>query len=110
MQLTRGLVRVLGEEHVAAHAAAVASRYPWVRMWTPVNEPLTTARFSGLYGHWHPHAFSEAAFLLMVVTQCRAVMLAMRAIRARIPGARLVQTEDIGKTFSTARLAQQAEY
>jgi len=21
----------------------------------PVNEPLTTARFSGLYGHWYPH-------------------------------------------------------
>ncbi len=97
-------------EKLAAHAAAVAARYPGVTMWTPVNEPLTTARFSGLYGHWHPHARDEGAFLRMVVTQCRAVMLAMRAIRARIPGARLVQTEDIGKTFSTVRLADQATY
>jgi hypothetical protein len=37
------------------YAARVAERYPWIEMWTPVNEPLTTARFSGLYGHWYPH-------------------------------------------------------
>jgi dTDP-4-dehydrorhamnose reductase len=30
------------------YAAAVASRYPWVRHFTPVNEPLTTARFSAM--------------------------------------------------------------
>ena len=35
---------------LAGHARAVAQRYPWVRDWTPVNEPLTTARFSALYG------------------------------------------------------------
>ena len=95
---------------LAAHAGRVAARYPWVRMWTPVNEPLTTARFSGLYGHWHPHACEEGAFLRMVATQCRAVLLAMRAIRASVPEAQLVQTEDIGKTFSTTRLADQATY
>lgn len=97
-------------EALAAHAGRVAARYPWVRMWTPVNEPLTTARFSGLYGHWHPHAGAEAAFLMMVAVQCRAVLLAMRAIRARVPDAQLVQTEDIGKAFSTNRMAYQAAY
>ena len=40
---------------LADYAAAVAERYPWVEDWTPVNEPLTTARFSALYGHWYPH-------------------------------------------------------
>ena len=40
---------------LAVHAAAVAQRYPWVRGWTPVNEILTTARFSALYGYWYPH-------------------------------------------------------
>ena len=38
-------------ELLARHAERVAARYPWVEMFTPVNEPLTTARFSGLYGH-----------------------------------------------------------
>jgi dTDP-4-dehydrorhamnose reductase len=34
----------------------------------------------------------------------------MRAIRQAIPGARLVQTEDLGKTFSTAPLRYQAAH
>ena len=95
---------------LAAHAARVAERYPWLTMWTPVNEPLTTARFSGLYGHWHPYHRDEASMLRMLVIECRAVLLSMRTIRAAIPGARLVQTEDIGRVFSTARLAYQAEH
>lgn len=96
-------------EGLADHAAAVAARYPWVEAWTPVNEPLTTARFAALYGHWHPHATTEAAFETMVLSQCRAVLLSMQAIRARIPGACLVQTEDLGRVFSTPRLQRQAD-
>ena len=42
-------------EKLARYAGAVARRYPWLTDFTPVNEPLTTARFSGLYGHWYPH-------------------------------------------------------
>lgn len=95
---------------LADHAGRVAARYPWVTRFTPVNEPLTTARFSGLYGHWYPHARSEAAFLRMVVAQCKATVLAMRAIRRINPRAQLVQTEDIGRTFSTPGLAGQAAY
>lgn len=94
---------------LATHAARAAARYSWVTAWTPVNEPLTTARFSGLYGHWHPYHRDEASMLRMLVIQSRAVLLSMRAIRRVIPGARLVQTEDIGRVFSTARLAYQAE-
>nr|MCU0635326.1 hypothetical protein [Gemmatimonadaceae bacterium] len=42
-------------EKLAEYAGAVAQRYPWISAWTPVNEPMVTARFSGLYGHWYPH-------------------------------------------------------
>ncbi|WP_206667357.1 hypothetical protein, partial [Salmonella enterica] len=35
---------------LAAFAGEVARRFPWVEDYTPVNEPLTTARFSALYG------------------------------------------------------------
>ena len=31
---------------LAAYASAVAERSPWVEEWTPVNEPLMTARFT----------------------------------------------------------------
>ncbi|SDA15516.1 dTDP-4-dehydrorhamnose reductase [Methylobacterium sp. UNC378MF] len=95
---------------LARYARQVAARYPWIDRFTPVNEPLTTARFAGLYGHWYPHRRSEGDFLRMVVNQCRAVLLAMRAIRTVTPGAQLIQTEDIGKTFSTPALADQAAY
>ena len=95
---------------LAQFAENAARRYPWVTEWTPVNEPLTTARFSGLYGHWYPHHCSEDSFLQMVANQCRAVLLAMRAVRRVIPRARLVQTEDLGRTFATSRLQYQADH
>lgn len=97
-------------ELLAGHAARVAERYPWIDLYTPVNEPLTTARFSALYGHWYPHEQSYAAFLRVLTHECRATVLAMRAIRAVNPGAGLVQTDDLGKTFSTPKLAYQAEH
>ncbi|HEY8381532.1 MAG TPA: family 1 glycosylhydrolase [Microvirga sp.] len=97
-------------ELLACHAERVARRYPWVEMFTPINEPLTTARFSGLYGHWHPHGRDYPTFLRALVTECRATVLAMRAIREVTPGARLVQTEDMGKVFSTPHLRYQADF
>lgn len=95
---------------LARHAAEAAQRYPWVRDWTPVNEPLTTARFSALYGHWHPHLKDERAFWLALLNQIDAVRLAMKAIRAVIPDARLVQTEDFGHTWATGPCAEQARH
>jgi len=93
---------------LARFAAAVAERYPWLEFYTPVNEPLTTARFSGLYGHWFPHAHAWRGFLRMLVNQVNGVRLAMRAIRKVNPHAKLVQTEDLGRTLGTPRLAYQA--
>jgi dTDP-4-dehydrorhamnose reductase len=97
-------------EKLAAYARAVAERYPWVEDYTPVNEPLTTARFSGLYGHWYPHGRDGLTFARALLTQLRGVVLAMRAVRGVNPSARLVQTEDLGRTFSTPRLSYQADF
>ncbi len=97
-------------EGLARFARQVAERYPWVEDYTPVNEPLTTARFSALYGHWYPHARDDHSFARAFVNQCHAVVLSMRAVRSVNPVARLVQTEDLGKTFSTSALADQAEF
>lgn len=94
----------------AAFAGAVARRYPWVGDFTPVNEPVTTARFSALYGLWHPHLRDEGAFLRLTFGAVEATVAAMRAIRAVTPKARLIQTEDLGRVFASPRLAGQAEY
>lgn len=95
---------------LARYAAAVARRYPWVELWTPVNEPLTTARFAGLYGHWYPHHCDDASFVRALYHQCRGVQLAMREIRRVNPRARLIQTEDLGMTLSTQLLHYQAQF
>ena len=89
---------------LAEFAGAVAARYPWVEYYTPVNEPLTTARFAGLYGLWYPHGRSDHQFLRALLIQCKAIVLSMRAIRAVNPHARLVQTDDLGKTYSTPEM------
>jgi dTDP-4-dehydrorhamnose reductase len=96
-------------EGLAAFARAVAERYPWIESYTPINEPLTTARFSGLYGLWYPHGQDNVTFIRALLIQCRAVAQAMQAIRAVNPSARLVQTDDLGKTYSTPTLTYQAE-
>jgi dTDP-4-dehydrorhamnose reductase len=93
---------------LAAFARAVAERYPWIEDYTPINEPLTTARFSALYGHWYPHATTDATFLRALLVECDATRAAMRAIREVTPHARLVQTEDFATVFSTQHLAYQA--
>jgi dTDP-4-dehydrorhamnose reductase len=94
----------------AAYAASVARRYPWIDAWTPVNEPLTTARFAGLYGHWYPHRRDDASFLRALMTQVQATVLAMHAVRAVNPAAQLVQTEDLGCTYATPPLQYQADF
>lgn len=95
---------------LAEYARSVAQRYPWVRYFTPVNEPLTTARFSGLYGHWYPHAKDAASFARALLTEVRATTLAMDAIRRVNPSAELVQTEDLATVFASEQIAYQASF
>jgi dTDP-4-dehydrorhamnose reductase len=95
---------------LATFAREVAERYPWVTRYTPVNEPLTTARFSALYGAWYPHLRDDASFLRATLNQVRAIRHAMTAIRAVQPDAQLVQTEDLGRTHSTPALDYQAAF
>ncbi len=94
----------------ADYALLVARRYPSVEMYTPINEPLTTARFSGLYGLWYPHGRDSRTFARSLVQQCRGIVLAMQAIRSVNARARLIQTEDVAKVYATASLEYQAKF
>ncbi len=83
-------------EKLAAYAGAIAAAFPWVRRWTPINEPLTTARFSTLYGHWYPNRIDDdTAFGTALVNEALGMLLAMEAIRAHAPRAEFVITEDL---------------
>jgi dTDP-4-dehydrorhamnose reductase len=91
------------------YARRVAERLPAVRSFLPINEPLTTARFGGLYGWWPPYARDPGVFAALLVAHAEAYLEAARAIRAVRPDARLIVNEDIGTTFSTPSLAELAE-
>jgi dTDP-4-dehydrorhamnose reductase len=96
---------------LADYARQVAEKFPWINYYTPVNEPLTTARFSGLYGLWYPHKKgNDKGFLKMLLNELKGVVLSMQEIRKINPVAKLVQTEDLGKTYSTPKLKYQATF
>lgn len=95
---------------LAKFARKVAEKFPWIEYYTPINEPLTTARFCGLYGHWFPHQKGNAEFLRLLINETKATILAMEAIREINPHAKLIQTEDLGKTYSTSLLQYQADF
>lgn len=95
---------------LASYAGQVARKFPWIEYYTPVNEPLTTARFTCLYGLWFPHRRSDQAFTQALVNQMKGVVLSMREIRKVNPDAKLVQTEDLAKVYSTPRLRYQADF
>ncbi len=98
------------ERELPRYARLVAERYPWVRAYTPVNEPVTTARFAGLYGIWYPHGRSDAMFVRILLRQVRATVRAMAEIRAVQPDAQLVQTDDLGYIHSSPGIRYQADF
>lgn len=94
-------------ELFADYAEAAARTFPWVRRWTPINEPFTTARFATLYGVWYPNVRDDRAFGRALLNQVRATQAAMQRIRALIPDAELVLTEDLQR-FSAIGAAAEA--
>lgn len=98
------------EQGLADYAWLVAKEFPWLNYFTPVNEPLTTARFCGLYGLWYPHEKNDYAFARILVSECKGIVMAMQAIRRINPAAKLVQTDDLAKVHSTASLQYQADF
>jgi dTDP-4-dehydrorhamnose reductase len=92
------------------YAKLVARKFPEIKYYTPINEPLTTARFSGLYGLWYPHGKDDKSFAVMFLNQLKGIVLAMREIRKINSEAKLIQTEDLGKTYCTPALQYQADF
>ena len=91
-------------QRLAEYARAVAERYPHIDAYTPVNEPVTTARFSALYGFWYPHCRDDRSFVRALMHQMLGIVLAMRAIRKVNSSAQLIQTDDLGLHHHSPRI------
>jgi beta-glucosidase/6-phospho-beta-glucosidase/beta-galactosidase len=77
----------------AEYARDFAVRFPWVRLYTPVNEIFIAAKFSAEYGWWNERLTSDKAFVNALKHLCQANMLAMRAILEVQPDATFIQSE-----------------
>jgi len=77
----------------AAYARAFAQRFPWVQLYTPVNEMSICATFSAAYGWWNEQLRSDGAFVTALKHIVRANVLAMHAILQVRPDAIFIQSE-----------------
>ncbi|GAB3413909.1 family 1 glycosylhydrolase [Massilia agilis] len=68
--------------YFAEYAEAFARRYPWVWMYTPVNEMLITAEYSALFGYWNEQLRDHRAFVTALSNCVEANIRASEAIRA----------------------------
>ncbi len=80
-------------ELFARYARAFAERFPWVQLYTPVNEMFICATFSARFGWWNEQETSEKTFVTAVKNIVKANILAMQAILDVRPDAVFVQSE-----------------
>lgn len=77
----------------ADYAEAFARRFPWVTLYTPVNEIFVAANFSARRGMWNECLSSDAAFVNATKHLVKANILATEAIEEVQPNARFIQSE-----------------
>jgi len=77
----------------ADYARTFAMRYPWVQLYTPVNEMFICATFSAAYGWWNEQLANDRAFVTALKHIVKANVLAMSAILDARPDALFIQSE-----------------
>jgi len=77
----------------ALYAAAFAERYPWIQLYTPVNEMFICAVFSAKYGWWNEQLTTDLGFVTALKHLVKANVMAMIEILKRRPDAIFIQSE-----------------
>ena len=77
----------------AQYAKAFAQRFPWVQLYTPVNEMYICAVFSARYGWWNEQLTGDKSFVTALKFIVKANVLAMQAILEVRPDAIFIQSE-----------------
>jgi beta-glucosidase/6-phospho-beta-glucosidase/beta-galactosidase len=79
--------------HFAEYARAFAERFPYLQLYTPINEIFITATFSGQYGWWNERLTSDGAFVTALKHLCKANIMAMQEIIKVQREATFIQSE-----------------
>jgi beta-glucosidase len=77
----------------ATYARAFAQRFPWVQLYTPVNEMFVCATFSARLGWWNEQLANDRTFVTALKYIVKANVLAMEAILDVRPDAIFIQSE-----------------
>jgi beta-glucosidase len=80
-------------EQFARYAGAFARRFPWVQLYTPVNEMFICAQFSAKYGWWNEQGTTDRTFVTALKHIVKANVLAMQEILGVRPDAIFIQSE-----------------
>jgi len=75
------------------YALAFAERFPWIQLYTPVNEMFICATSSARYGWWNEQLSSDTAFVTALKHLVKANVLAMKNILQVRPDAIFIQSE-----------------
>jgi beta-glucosidase len=79
--------------HFERYARAFAARFPWVQLYTPVNEMFICAQFSAKFGWWNEQGTTDQTFVRALTNIVKANVLAMKAILEVRPDAIFIQSE-----------------
>ncbi|MES2733351.1 MAG: family 1 glycosylhydrolase [Bacteroidota bacterium] len=80
-------------EHFAEYALAFAKRFPYLKLYTPINEIFITAMFSAQYGWWNERKSDDFSYVTALKHLCKANLMAMEAILEIQPKATFIQSE-----------------
>lgn len=93
-------------ELFADFAEAFCQRYPWISYYTPVNEILVCARFSGKEGIWNEQQKSDRAMVAAHKNMCKATLLSIERILRHRPDAVFFQSETTESFFAQCPTVQ----
>ncbi len=79
--------------YFAEYARAFAERFPWVQLYTPVNEMFICATFSAKYGWWNEEGVTDRTFVTALKHIVKANVMAMTSILEVRPDAIFIQSE-----------------
>ena len=77
----------------ARYSKEVAQRYPWIQLYTPINEMYICALFSAYYGWWNEQLTTDRSFVTALKNIVKANILSMEAILEVRPDAIFIQSE-----------------
>ena len=91
--LGTGVLTSIFPDFQAELCGEFARRYPWVRWYTPTNEPYIMAQFGGETGAWYPYGQSAELFVTAMRNVARGLCEGWAEIVGERPDARMMVSD-----------------